>query len=297
MKIWNFKIGNRKSAIENIFTMIELMVVISIIMILASMLLPALKNARDSAKRIACLGNIRQLGVATIAYATDYNGYYPSGPHVFNAALNGVIETNAAGINARGDDAFYYFPSQTAKDAMQLGETAFWCPSDTTAGQSRSIPSVVGWSNYRTIPNTGCGYTMCGGRLNINSAKNLVHKGPQKLEDSTYNRVLLCDQIMRYSTGIYRFFTHSSSKFPLGSLGSGGALPTSGVPSGGNAFFTDGSGQWVPFVQLYAIGAGSEPNGWSRPQSNDSGRQPWLPLSQKDASAYYRLFSPQVWTP
>lgn len=64
-----FSIRNRRA-----FTLIELLVVIAIIAILAAILFPVFARSRESAKRIACLTQARQLGMAATMYADDYDG-------------------------------------------------------------------------------------------------------------------------------------------------------------------------------------------------------------------------------
>ena len=69
-----------KSSLHPGFTLVELLVVIVTIAILAALLLPALASAKGKSKGIACLSNLKQLGIAIRAYADDNSGNIPFGP-------------------------------------------------------------------------------------------------------------------------------------------------------------------------------------------------------------------------
>jgi prepilin-type N-terminal cleavage/methylation domain-containing protein len=70
-----FEISNES---RSAFTLIELLVVIAIIAVLAALLLPTLSRAKESARSISCVNNIRQLGIASSVYSLDARGNFPS---------------------------------------------------------------------------------------------------------------------------------------------------------------------------------------------------------------------------
>ena len=169
------------------FTLIELLVVIAIIGILAAMLLPALKSARDTAKSIMCKSNLKQLGLWAHVYATDWDGTLPYNGG--NSSQNSVYRT--------GENWVMWYTRYEKYDSNRGSGTFLHCPNMMSVVNPKQDKSL--WSNTYAMSNYIGGNTV---GLNDSAGSTPLYSArPPKLQSIQKTAWLFADGTLDWHDG------------------------------------------------------------------------------------------------
>jgi prepilin-type N-terminal cleavage/methylation domain-containing protein/prepilin-type processing-associated H-X9-DG protein len=219
------------------FTLIELLVVIGVIGVLVALLLPAIAAAKERARRVACLSNVRQFVLGTQLYGSDHADRLPSG---------------ASESPAAEDEHTPILSTQTRRELLQyLGSARILeCP-----GLGKPFGEPEGWY-YRSYGYV-LGYNYLGGHTNTPWPSFQGFAGwpsPQRTgEDPTRP---LVTELNDWSPGYAKSFAPHGRAGPILRDGDYSNPAAEGASSreigaaGGNVGWVDGSVRWIPIDRM-----------------------------------------------
>ena len=142
--------GDRTTVAGRAFTLVELLVVLAVISVLVSIMVPALKRARDQTKLTRCQSRLRNLGIGVLAYAAENRSWLP-----VEAQLDNPHRELMDCLHKRGhvpDLRTYYCPSQRRSDLVhseknvEEGNIGYFYYSCEQATRNRLVSTFLRWN-------------------------------------------------------------------------------------------------------------------------------------------------------